>query len=202
MVPKVSKRVAIYARVSTRKGQDTENQVRALREVAEQRGWKIVEVYTDKGISGAKGRDKRPAFDKLCKDATRGKFDVVAAWALDRVGRDLSHLLAFVKDMQALGVDLYLHQQAMDTTTPTGKVMFAVVGAFAEFERDMLLERMAAARAKAEAEGKQIGRPKVAPEVERQVLALRKQGYGMLKIAGIVGVGSGTVQRIVREQAA
>src|SRR5258708_15461833 len=116
------KRAAIYVRVST-DGQTTENQLRELHQVAERRGWQVVKVYRDHGISGAKGRDKRPAFDQLCKDATRRQFDVIAAWSVDRLGRSLQNLLTFLGEAHAVGVDLYLHQQAVDTTTPAGKAL-------------------------------------------------------------------------------
>jgi DNA invertase Pin-like site-specific DNA recombinase len=137
-----SKRVAFYARVSTRNGhQDPEVQLQALREVAVRAGWQIIETYIDHGISGAKGRDKRPAFDRLLKDATRRKFNVVAAWSVDRLGRSLKDLVVFLADLKGAGCDLYLHVQALDTTTPTGKALFQLLGVFAEFERAMIQER-------------------------------------------------------------
>ena len=114
------KRIALYVRVSTG-SQTTENQERELRAVAEQAKWEIVNVYRDAGISGTKGRDKRPAFDTLCKDAARRKFDMVAAWSVDRLSRSLHDLTGFLKDLHALNVDLYLHQQGLDTSTPTGQ---------------------------------------------------------------------------------
>lgn len=195
------KRVALYTRVS-RKSQTTENQERELRKVAEQRGWNIVKTYTDHGISGAKGRDKRPAFDQLCKDATRGEFDIVMAWALDRLGRSLLNVLQFITDLTAQGVGLYLHQQAIDSTTPTGKAMLAMAGVFAEFERDMIRERIHAGLDRAKAQGKRLGRSPVSSTVEGRVLALRKEGHGILKIATLAGCGSSTVQRILAENAA
>jgi len=154
------KRAALYARVSTRNGhQDPEVQLQALREVAARAGWLIVETYIDHGISGAKGRDKRPAFDRLLKDTTRRKFDLVAAWSVDRLGRSLQDLLAFLSDLKASGCDLYLHVQALDTTTPGGKALFQILGVFAEFERAIIQERVHATLANARAEGKKLGRP-------------------------------------------
>ena len=133
------KRAAIYARVSTRNGhQDPDTQLMALRQVAERAGWQIVGEYVDHGISGAKGRDKRPEFDRLLKDATRRQFDVVMAWSVDRLGRSLQDLVAFLGDVHAQGVDLYLQIQGIDTTTPGGKALFQMMGVFAEFERAMI----------------------------------------------------------------
>lgn len=128
-------------RVST-DAQTVENQISELREVAERRGWQVVEVYKDTGISGAKGRDQRPGLDAMLKDASRRKFDVVMAWAIDRLGRSLIDLLGTIQDLEAVGVDLYLDQQHLDTTTPTGKLLFQVTGAFAEFERSMIRQRV------------------------------------------------------------
>ncbi len=130
----MQKRAAIYVRVSTDK-QTIENQVASLRQIAERRGWEVVEQYSDPGISGAKGRDGRPGLDRMLKDATKRKFDVIMAWAIDRLGRSLVDLLSTIQTLEAGGVDLFLEQQSLDTTTPAGKLMFQVCGAFAEFER-------------------------------------------------------------------
>jgi DNA invertase Pin-like site-specific DNA recombinase len=194
---KGSKRAAIYVRVSTNE-QTTENQVVALREVAERRGWSVVEVYEDAGISGAKARDQRPDFNRLLKDARRRRFDVVMAWAIDRMGRSLRGLMDTIERLEAAGVDLYLDQQAIDTTTPSGKLLFQVTGAFAEFERSMIRQRVNAGLARAQ--GKRLDRLAVDPKTEaaiREVLAEGKQD--ILKIASDFGVGSETVQRIKAE---
>lgn len=192
----MGKRVAIYGRVST-DGQTTDNQIDALRQVAERRGWEVAEIYIDHGISGAKGRDKRPGFDRLLKDASRRRFDVVMAWAIDRVGRSLIDLLATIQHLEAVGVDLYLDQQQIDTTTPAGKLLFQVSGAFAEFERKMIQQRVHAGLARARSQGKRLGRPKLDAKTEQGIReALRSGKLGMLKIAAAFGVGSGTVQRI------
>jgi DNA invertase Pin-like site-specific DNA recombinase len=194
-----TKRAAIYGRVST-DGQTTDNQIVALREVATRRGWDIVEVYLDNGISGAKGRDKRPGFDHLLKDASRRKFDVVMAWAIDRMGRSLRDLIEVIEHLEATGVDLYLDQQNIDTTTPAGKLLFQVTGAFAEFERSMIRLRVNAGLARARAQGKRLGRPRLSAATEQAIqAALQAGGKGMLKIAKEHGVGSGTVQRIASE---
>lgn len=192
-------RVAIYSRVSTDK-QTTANQERELREIAEREGWEIVETYRDAGISGAKGRDARPAFDALCKDATRRRFDLIMAWSVDRLGRSLQDLVAFLTEVHAAGVDLFLHQQGLDTRSPAGKAMFQMMGVFAEFERAMIRERVNAGLARARGEGKTLGRPKTPPEIEKAIAkALKSGALGMHKIAALHGVGTGTVQRIAKE---
>jgi DNA invertase Pin-like site-specific DNA recombinase len=189
------KRIAIYLRVSTTE-QTVENQERELRAVADRAGWQITAVFTDAGISGAKGRDKRPGFDQLLKAATRREFDMVAAWSVDRLGRSLQDLVGFLAEIHGAGVDLYLHQQAIDTSTPAGKAMFQMMGVFAEFERAMIKDRVNSGIARAKAKGQRFGRPRVDLEVEARVRSLLAQGHGILKTAALAGVGSGTVQRI------
>jgi DNA invertase Pin-like site-specific DNA recombinase len=192
----MAKRAAIYLRVST-KGQTTENQCRELEAVARQRGWSVVGVYEDHGISGSKGRDKRPAFDDLHKDAARGKFDIAMAWSIDRLGRSLHHVVSFMAELGELGVGLYLHQQAVDSSTPAGKAMLAMCSVFAEFERELIVERVNAGLARARAEGRKLGRPTVGVAVEQEIRRLRAQGAGILKIARQLGVGTSVVQRVV-----
>jgi DNA invertase Pin-like site-specific DNA recombinase len=192
------KRAVLYLRVSTQ-DQTTANQERELRQVAERAGWEVAKVYKDHGISGAKGRDKRPAFDALHKAAARREFDVVMAWSVDRLGRSLQDLIAFLSEIHASGVDLFLHQQGLDTTTPGGKALFQMMGVFAEFERSMIQERVRAGLARARSEGKQLGRPRIAPDLEKQIIAaLNKPGRteGVRKIAARFGVDPSTVQRI------
>lgn len=192
-------RVAIYARVST-DGQSVSAQLAELCEVADRRGWTVVQEYTDKGISGAKGRDQRPALDAMLKAATRGSFDTVAAWSVDRLGRSLQHLVAGLGDLHAAGVGLYLHKQGLDTSTPSGRAMFGMLGVFAEFEREMIAERIRAgiknAKARGTKTGNPFGRPKVGAEVERKVRDHRANGWGVNRIARELGIGSGTVRRI------
>jgi DNA invertase Pin-like site-specific DNA recombinase len=197
---KMSRRVAIYTRVST-DGQTVDNQSMELQAVAERHGWEIVEVFSDNGVSGANGRDKRPAFDALCKAAIRREFDVIMAWSVDRLGRSLQHLVTFLGEIHSKGVDLYLHQQGIDTTTPAGKAMFQVCGVFAEFERAMIQERVKAGLARARAQGKRLGRPKVPGRVEKAVLAARDKGTGKRKISKQLGIGVSTVNRILAEAA-
>jgi DNA invertase Pin-like site-specific DNA recombinase len=195
------RRAVLYLRVSTQ-DQTTANQERELREVAGRMSCEITHVYRDHGVSGAKGRDKRPQFDKLCTDATKRQFDVVMAWSVDRLGRSLQDLVAFLTEIHALKVDLYLHQQGIDTTTPAGKAMFQMMGVFAEFERAMIQERVRAGLARARDEGKPLGRPKISPATERAIrAALSKGDEGMHKIATRFRVGTGTVQRVKGEMA-
>jgi len=193
---KRTKRAALYMRVST-DGQTVENQERELRAVADRSGWEIVRVLADSGISGAKGRDRRPALDALWKGIARREFDLVAAWSVDRLGRSLQDLISLLGELKAKGVDLYLHQQGLDTATPAGKAMFQMLGVFAEFERAMIQERVKAGLARARAQGKRLGRPRVSEKVERSVRLARATGMGIHKIAGECGIGVGTVQRIL-----
>ncbi len=162
------KRAALYVRVSTDK-QTVENQVRELRQIAERRGWEVVEEYHDAGISGAKGREARPGLDKMLQDAQRRRFDVIIAWAIDRLGRSLIDLLGTIQTLEACGVDLYLDQQAIDTTTPAGRLMVQVTGAFAEFERSMIRQRVRAGLARAVQQGKRLGRPTIDLATEKRI---------------------------------
>src|SRR6266567_825696 len=159
------RRAAVYLRVSTL-DQTTANQERELREVASRMHCKVLKVYKDHGISGAKGRDKRPAFDALCRDATQRGFDLVMAWSVDRLGRSLQDLIGFLSELHSLGTDLFLHQQGLDTRTPSGKAMFQMLGVFAEFERAMIRERVRAGLARARGEGKHLGRPPIPAKLE------------------------------------
>ena len=192
---------ALYVRVST-DGQTVENQVRELKQIADRRGWTIVETYSDAGISGAKGRNHRPGLDAMLNDAKRRKFDVVMAWAIDRLGRSLIDLLGTIQELEAFGVDLFLEQQAIDTTTPAGKLMFQVCGAFAEVERSMIRQRVKLGLKRAVANGKHLGRPQIAGELVRKAQRELKKGKGILAVAAQLGLGTGTVHRIKREMKA
>ena len=194
------KQVAIYARVST--GEQTpDNQLRELRAVAARMGWQIIEEFVDHGISGTKGRDRRPAYDRLYRAILRRELDLLMAWSVDRLGRSLQQLVALLSDLQAKGVDLYLHQQGIDTTTPAGTAMFQMCGVFAQFERAMIQERVKAGLERARAQGKRLGRPRTPDRVEQAIRAARQQGKGIKKIAAELGVGVSTVQRVVHEPA-
>src|SRR5882757_5901864 len=164
------KRAAIYLRVST-VDQTTAHQERELREIAGRSGLHILKVYKDHGISGAKARDKRPGFDALCRDATKRRFDVVMAWSVDRLGRSLQDLIQFLSELHSLGIDLFLHQQGLDTRTPAGKAMFGMMGVFAEFERSMIKERVRAGLARAKDSGTRLGRPPIPAETEAAIRA-------------------------------
>jgi DNA invertase Pin-like site-specific DNA recombinase len=194
------KRVALYVRVSTT-GQTVENQRRELRAVAKRHGWDVVEVYKDEGISGTKGRDKRPGFDRLCQGIARREFDMVAAWSVDRLGRSLQDLVTFLGELHGKKIDLYLHQQGLDTSTPAGKALFQMLGVFAEFERAMIVERVRAGLARARSEGKRLGRPRIAADKDRAVRRLLADDVGILRAARLAGVGVSAVQRIRTEMA-
>ncbi len=194
------KRVALYLRVSTSE-QTTKNQRRELQAVAKRHGWTVSAVFEDAGISGSKDRKKRPGLDALLKGVARKEFDIVAAWSVDRLGRSLQDLITMLGELHAKGVDLYLHQQGIDTTTPSGKAMFQMMGVFAEFERAMIQERVKAGLARARSEGTQLGRPRVLASVEAAILKARKNGLGIRKIATQMSVGVSVVQRVVGDTA-
>ena len=189
------KRAVLYLRVSTVE-QTTANQERELREIAGRMGCEITHIYKDRGISGAKGREKRPAFDLLCRDATKPQFDIVMAWSVDRLGRSLQDLVGFLSELHALGIDLFLHQQGLDTTTPAGKAMFQMMGVFAEFERAMIQERVRAGLRRAKAEGKQLGRPPISPDLAERIRQARAAGLSVRKAEAQFGVAPGTVQNL------
>ncbi len=195
------KRVALYIRVSTSE-QNTRNQRRELEAAAERHGWQIVSEFEDAGISGGKGRERRPGLDALMKAVARRDMDMVAAWSVDRLGRSLPDLLDVLKELHAKGVDLFLHQQGLDTSTPSGRAMYQMLGVFAEFERAMIRERVMAGLARARAEGTKLGRRRVedrqdGARVVRAILAKRNGGAGIRKIASELGVGVGTVMRVL-----
>ena len=209
------KRVALYVRVST-DAQNTDTQRQELEAWAERAGHTVVEVYEDQGISGAKGRDQRPQFDALLKAAVRREFNMLAVWSSDRLGRSLKHLVEVLEIIRDTGTGLYIHTQSVDTTTPAGRAMFGMLGIFAEFEREMIHARVVAGiervRGEIQRNGKftskagkihkRLGRPSADPkkvEKARQELA---SGTGVLKTAKLVGLGTGTVQRLKRAMAA
>jgi DNA invertase Pin-like site-specific DNA recombinase len=191
-------KAAIYLRVST-KEQDTTNQRLELEAAARRLGHEIVATFEDNGISGANGRDKRPAFDRLLKAATRREFEIIMAWSVDRLGRSVQDLVGFLAEIHARNVGLYLHQQGLDTTTPAGKAMFQMMGVFAEFERAMLVERVnagiARARVKGTRSGKAIGRPGLSEGVRDAIKAayVAKEG-GYRTLAKRFGVSTEAVR--------
>jgi DNA invertase Pin-like site-specific DNA recombinase len=189
------KRAAIYLRVSTR-DQSTGSQRAQLSMIAIHAGWRIVEVYRDAGVSGAKGRDQRPGFDQMLKDATRRHFDLLTAWSVDRLGRSLQDLVATLADLQAAGIDLYLREQAIDTTTPSGRALFQMLGVFAEFERAMIRERVQAGIDRARSAGKRLGRPTIDDGRADAIRASLASGVSIRGTAKLHHVGVSTVQRL------
>jgi DNA invertase Pin-like site-specific DNA recombinase len=194
----MSIKAAIYARVSTA-SQTTENQLIELREAARRMGWTVVRELTDDGISGAKGRSERPAFDQLFQMVQRRQIDAVMAWSIDRLGRSIQDLTAFMTDVQAVGVDLYIHQQAINTATPAGRMVFGIFSALGEYERELIRERINAGLARARAEGKKLGRPSnVNDSVRTSVRLLREKGFSIHKIAKTLRIGVGTTSKILQ----
>jgi DNA invertase Pin-like site-specific DNA recombinase len=193
------KRVAIYARVSTAdKNQTVENQLRDLQEVARRQDWIVVATFTDEGISGAKGRDKRPGFDALLKGVARKDFDLIAAFSICRLGRSLPDLVHFLGDIQAKGVDLYVHTQGLDTSTPSGAMMFQMLSVFSSYERAMIRERIMSGLRRT---SKKSGRK---PMPEDRVAAIRKSlrdGLGIRATARAHRASTTTVTKIARELA-
>lgn len=185
-------RTAIYARVSTvNNGQNPEMQLREIREYADRRGWEIVGEYVDVGISGTK--EKRPELDRMIADAHRRKFDVVVVWKFDRFARSVSHLLRALETFNALGIEFVSLSESMDTTTPAGKMVFTVLGAVAELERSLIVERVRCGLRNAVAKGKRLGRPPVGVEVLARIGRLRFQGLTVRRIAGELGISRSTV---------
>ncbi len=191
------KRCGLYVRCST-DHQTVENQIRILTEVAERAGWTIVRVFEDAGISGAKGRDQRPGYDALLKAVHRREVDIVAAYAVDRLGRSLTDLVAFLGDIQARGCDLYLHQQSVDTSTPSGRMLFQMLAVFSEFERELIRSRVRAGLARARAKGIAFGRPSLSPDRVARVEEALKDGQSIRAVAKTTGTSTASVQRIKR----
>jgi len=190
-------RVAIYARVSTaNNGQDPTMQTRELREYIERRGWQLAGEYVDVGISGSK--EKRPELDRLMQDGHRRRFDCVVVWKFDRFARSVSHLLRALENFRALGIEFVSFSEQMDTSTPAGKMVFTVLGAVAELERSLIVERVKAGLRNARAKGKRLGRPKRTVDA-RRIAALRAQGTGWKRIATEMGIGVGTLYRLAAE---
>ena len=193
----MTKRIALYARVSTDK-QTVDNQLIELRSLCERLGYTIIQEYTDNGISGAKGRNDRPALDAMLKAATQRKFDMVMCWSIDRLGRSLQNLVEILNELQALGIDLYFQQQGMDTSTPSGRMIFSVFGAIGEFERNLIRERVLAGQQRAKANGVKLGRPsKMNDGMKSAVKLLREKGMGIKQIAKQLQIGVGTVYSVM-----
>jgi DNA invertase Pin-like site-specific DNA recombinase len=192
-------RAAIYARVSTtNNGQDPSMQTRELREYCERRGWSVAGEYVDIGISGTK--EKRPELDRLMTDAHRRRFDAVVVWKFDRFARSVSHLLRALETFKAQGIEFVSFSEQLDTSTPAGKMVFTVLGAVAELERSLIVERVRAGLRNARSKGKRLGRPHVHVDASK-VLALRAQGRSWHGIADELGIGEGTVRRAIQASA-
>lgn len=192
------KKVAIYGRVST-DNQTVENQLQELHAVAQRNGWIVVAVHTDEGISGAKGRDKRPGYDALLTGVARKDYEMIACWSVDRLGRSLPDLVAFLNEAQAKGVDLYLHQQGLDTSTPSGRMLFQMLGVFAEFERSMIRERIMSGLRRT---SKRSGRKPMADDRVEAIRRSLQDGVGIRAAARLHRASTTTVTKIAREIAA
>jgi DNA invertase Pin-like site-specific DNA recombinase len=191
------KRIALYARVSTDK-QTCENQLQELRTIAARMNYTIVTEFVDNGISGMKTRQNRPALDQLMKSATQRKFDMVMCWSIDRLGRSLQNLVEILNELQALKIDLFFLQQGMDTSTPSGRMIFSVFGAIGEFERNLIRERVIAGQKRAVANGVKMGRPsKMNDGMRSAIQLLREKGMGIKQIAKQLQIGVGTVYSVL-----
>jgi DNA invertase Pin-like site-specific DNA recombinase len=193
----MTRRAAFYVRVSTADGQTTENQLRHLHEVAQRLGWTVVAIYSDDGISGAKSRDRRPGLDALLKGVARKEFQIVAAWSVDRLGRSLPDLISLLGELQARNVDLFLHQQALDTSTPSGRMLFQMLGVFAEFERSMIVARV---KAGLQRTTKRLGRPPMDPDRVDEIKMMLSAGKGIRQTARLTGASVSSVSRVARSQ--
>ena len=188
---------AIYSRVST-DDQTVENQLMVLREIAIRKGMTVVAEFNDEGISGAKGRDKRTGFDNIIKGAVKKDYDTILVWSVDRLGRSLQDLVSFLNEVHSVDCDLYIHQSGIDTSTPTGKMMFQMCGVLSEFERGMIRERVVAGQKRAKNQGKHIGRPTNLNEgLVHSIKYMKEQGVGIRKIAKDLSVGVGTVYKVL-----
>lgn len=198
---KVSKRAVIYTRVSTQH-QNTENQLIALRQTAASMGWIVVKELTDNGISGAKGRDGRPGFNALHNMVQRREIDVVMCWDVSRLGRSIQDLVAFMNEVQAVGVDLFIQQQAINTATPSGRMVFSIFSALGEYERELIRDRINAGLNRARSEGKKLGRPSMVNDaLVTSVKMLRESGHSIHGIAKQLKIGVGTAQKILKAAA-
>src|SRR5579862_4573061 len=184
--------VALYARVSTLNNQDPEMQLAELREYAGRRGWQIVEEFADRGVSGCK--ESRPALNRLMSDACRRRFDAILVWKIDRFGRSLKHLVNALAELAALGVAFISLRDNLDLSTPSGRLMFQIIGAMAEFERALIQERVRAGLRNARAKGKRLGRPRLMPDTSR-IARLRGSGLSWRAVAREMGLSVRSVRR-------
>ena len=191
------KKVCLYARVSTT-CQSVDRQLTELTAVADRNGWEIVDQYIDHGISGSKGRDQRPELDRMMKDAVKKKFDVVMCWSIDRLGRSLQNCIEILNDLNAKNIDLYFDQQSIDSTTPSGKLMFSMVAAFAEFEKSIIRERVLSGLENARKQGRVGGRPtNLTSAVQDKILTMKKEGKSIKQIKAECSVGTATLYKVL-----
>lgn len=191
-------KVVIYGRVSTN-DQTTENQLIKLKEIISINGWNLTDIYVDEGISGSKGRDQRPQFDRLCKDMVRRKFSRIMVWDVSRLGRSLQDLVEFLNEVVSVNCNLYIHQSGLDTSTPSGRMMFQMVGVFSEFERAMISERVILGLERAIKNGKQLGRPKITEDKKNEIKFMLDKGMSYTSIQQHTGISKATISRINSE---
>ncbi|OCL24441.1 recombinase family protein [Gilliamella sp. wkB171] len=192
-------KVVIYGRVSTTE-QTIDNQIVFLKRIVEQNKWDLIDIYIDDGISGSKDRDKRPEFDRLCKDMVRRKFNKILVWDVSRLGRSLQHLVEFLNDVQSVNCHLYIHQSGLDTSTPSGRMMFQMVGVFSEFERSMISERVKLGLQRVKLDGKSLGRPKkINDVVKKEIINLVNNGWSLGKVANHLNLSRMSIHRILSQ---
>ena len=190
-------RAALYARISTiNHRQDPEVQLGELREFCQRRGFAIAQEYVDKGISGS--REKRPALDKLLTDCRKRLVDAVVVYRYDRFARSLRQLVNALEEFRSLGIDFISIHEGVDTSTPNGRLVFGIFASIAEFERELIRDRVRSGLAAARAKGKRIGRPRLAVDV-RRIESLRRQGRSWAEITGETGISKGTAQRAIAD---
>ena len=193
------KKVCLYVRVSTQT-QTTENQIQALREVAERSGYEIVKIYSDDGISGSKGREDRPALNQMMKDAVNRQFEMVMCWSIDRLGRSITNLIEIMNELNELKIDMFFSQQSIDTQTSSGRMIFGIFSSLASFEREMIRERVMAGLDRARKNGVKLGRPSsVNDGVRNAVLILKDKGVGVRETCRKLGIGCATYYSVVNE---
>lgn len=186
------KRVCLYVRVSTER-QTTENQIQALREIADRSGYQIVKIYSDDGISGSKGRENRPALNQMMRDAVSREFEIVMCWSIDRLGRSITHLIEIMNELNELKIDMFFSQQSIDTQTASGRMIFGIFSSLAGFERELIRERVMAGIDRARKNGVKLGRPSVMNDgIRHAAIALKEKGVGVREICKKLGIGCGT----------
>ena len=198
----MTKQVALYCRTSTTDHQTTENQRLQLQAIAQKSGWEIVTIYDDSGISGTKGRNDRPAYDALLKGIARREFQMVLSWSVDRLGRSLSHLIGFLEDLRAANIDLYLHQNGLDTSTNSGRMLFSMLAIFSEFERSMIVSRVKSGLDRCRAKGIKLGRPKMPEHRQTAIKRLLATGKGIRETARLLGISPASVSKVAKSNSA